>query len=221
MKLVYLLCLTFLTIFTGITATAQPSSTCKEWFNDAKIKRNTKNCIKKCSILLTDMASFPCPHQCDLLCKNEVSTSIQNLIFYPGLTPKEKELISKFPKEALLVFVQKTIAEQSAARNFPDQGLNDESDAFRHFTWAGLLTKELGTDVANQFLDAHEENRLQASSEKEMDTFNNKVGQEAAKSLIKNKSWSLKNLEAEGLKFLRTKKLMVIKPGLRIPENPQ
>ncbi|MEQ1877593.1 MAG: hypothetical protein ABL958_13190 [Bdellovibrionia bacterium] len=32
----------------------------------------------------------------------------------------------------------------------------DESDAFRHFVWAGLLANEFGRERAKEFLDAHE-----------------------------------------------------------------
>jgi len=55
----------------------------------------------------------------------------------------------------MTVFIQKNRAEWSSGRNFPDQNLNDESDVFRHFIWAGLLTKELGSTKAKEFLNAH------------------------------------------------------------------
>jgi hypothetical protein len=94
---------------------------------------------------MTDMGTFMCPDQCDKLCKPKEKESLPSkFVFYPGLTQAEKELVVKNPKQAILVFKQKGLAEDSADRNFPDQNLNDESDAFRHFIWAGLLTKELG-----------------------------------------------------------------------------
>jgi hypothetical protein len=99
--------------------------------------------------------------------------------------------------------------------------MNDESDAFRHFVWAGLLTKELGTERAKEFLDAHETNRLQGLAEKNMDVFNNQQGQQIAEQLISKNKWSLREIESEGLRALREKRLEVLNPQLKIPEMPK
>lgn len=99
--------------------------------------------------------------------------------------------------------------------------MNDESDAYRHYIWAGLLTKELGTKKAKEFLVAHEADPGQEEDEKNMDLYNNDRGQLAAQLLIKESKWSLKNLETMALKELQTKKLKVKKPGLAIPEEPR
>lgn len=222
MKFLFVLFAIYLTNINYSRASSQPNSECTEWFKQGGIKSETKNCELECSTLKVDMETFICPNQCDVLCKQKESSSIfGKLLYYPGLTPSEKELVEKYPKDALIVFIQKTRAELSSGRNFPDQDLNDESDAFRHFIWAGLLTKELGKEKAKLFLDAHEVNRLQRLSEKQMDTYNNKMGQESATILIRNKKWSLKNLEAKGLRALKSKKLKVLKPGLKIPEKPR
>lgn len=162
-----------------------PDRECILWLQNAKIAPGSKGCELKCATLMVDMETFVCPNQCDLLCKQEVKSSIPGkLLYYPGLTPAEKRLVEKYPKEALNVFVQKTRAELSSSRNFPDQNMNDESDAFRHFIWAGLLTKELGTEKAKEFLDAHEEDPEQPPSERAMDLHNNNKGQRAAEMLI-------------------------------------
>lgn len=47
--------------------------------------------------------------------------------------------------------------------------IDDESDAFRHFVWAALLTKELGKARAKEFLDAHETDPDQPHIERQMD----------------------------------------------------
>lgn len=99
--------------------------------------------------------------------------------------------------------------------------MNDESDAFRHFIWAGLLTKELGTEKAKNFLQAHEEDPDQPTNERDMDLHNNNRGQQATLKLIKENNWSLEKLEAKGLDELRSKQLEVLKPGLPIPKEPQ
>ena len=51
--------------------------------------------------------------------------------------------------------------------------------------------------------------------------YNNDIGQKTAKALIRKKKWSLKKLEAQGLNALMSGKLKVLKPGLKIPEEPQ
>ena len=204
------------------SASLQPNIDCIEWFGKGGVKAGTQNCELECTTLMIDMKTFICPQQCEILCKKEKkANSLGQLVYYPGLTPAEKKLVAEHPKEAVIVFVQKTRAEWSSRRNFPEQNLNDESDAFRHFIWSGLLTKELGKKMAKKFLDAHEENRLQKLSEKEMDIFNNKSGRDSAETLIKDKKWSLKNLEREGLQALKLKKLKVLQPSLKIQETSQ
>lgn len=207
----------------GVTLQAQqPDQDCVDWFKSSKVMAGSKSCEIECAALMTDMGTFMCPDQCDILCKSVGNSTVAGkLIFYPGLTPAEKRLVEQYPKDALTVFVQKTRAEWSSSRNFPDQNLNDESDAFRHFVWAGLLTKELGAKRAEEFLDAHEANPLQSTTEKDMDTFNNEKGLRASQQFISEKKWSQQRLEAAGLEKLRSKELRVMKPGLKIPEKPR
>lgn len=204
------------------TIASQPDQDCVDWFNRSKIDPGSKDCELNCATLITDMGTFICPDQCDKLCKPKKKESLlSKFVFYPGLTQAEKELVVKNPKQAFSVFEQKGLAEDSADRNFPDQNLNDESDAFRHFIWAGLLTKELGREKAKEYLDAHETDPDQPEIEKRMDSFNNGKGQSAAESLIQNKNWSLRNLESQGLKSLHAEELEVISPGLSIPKEPK
>ncbi len=218
----FLLILSVATLFCRPSFARMPDSDCVDWFKSSKLKAGTKGCELKCATTMTDMGTFMCPDQCDLLCKADESASIAGkFIYYPGLTPAEKKLAENNPKDALTVFIQKTRAEWSAGRNFPDQGLNDESDAFRHFLWAGLLTKELGRAKATEFLEAHEADPDQPENERRMDQQNNNRGQAAAEKLIEEKRWDLKNLESKGLDELRSKQLQVLKPGLAIPQEPK
>ncbi|MEQ1877596.1 MAG: hypothetical protein ABL958_13205 [Bdellovibrionia bacterium] len=210
-------------IFFGPTLFAgQPDQVCLKWFKAGKIEAGANNCELSCAALATSMGTIICPQQCDRLCEPPGTSRVAGkLIFYPGLTPSEQQLVEKYPKDALIVFTQKYLAESSTSRNFPDQGLNDESDAFRHFLWAALLTKELGKTRAKEFLDAHESNPLQAPKEKEMDTFNNEKGVVATERLESKGQWNFERLEAAGLESLRSKELRVLKPGLKIPEKPK
>jgi hypothetical protein len=199
----------------------KPHPDCVAWFNSAKIKTGTKDCELSCATLMVDMATFMCPDQCDELCNTKAGGPLlSKFIYYPGLTSIEKDLVAKSPKDAFTVYKQKNIAEKSTARNFPDQGLSDESDAFRHFLWAALLTKELGESRAKEFLDAHEADPDQPAIERQMDMYNNNQGQIATKSLMKANRWRQKNIEAKGLEELRSKRLQVLKPGLVIPKEP-
>lgn len=209
-------------LFPQIYASPSLDSDCIKWFEKRKIQRDAKDCILKCAALKVDMGTFQCPDQCESLCSAKSEESLLGkFVLYPGLTPGEKQLVVKYPKQAYVVYKQKNITEQSTARNFPDQNLNDESDAFRHFLWAALVTKELGVSKAKEFLDAHEADPDQPSLERQMDEHNNTRGQAAARALIKEKNWSLKNIEAKGLEELRSKYLQVLKPDLLIPKEPR
>jgi hypothetical protein len=199
-----------------------PDADCVNWFNSTKVIAGTKDCDLKCATLMTDMGTFMCPDQCEELCKQPRIPSIPNkLIYYPGLNPSEKKLVEQYPKEAITAFIQKTRAEWASDHNFPTQELNDEGDAFRHFIWAGLLTKELGKDQAMKFLNAHEDNRLQPADERAMDNSNNQSGIHAAQNLISEKKFNIENLKQKALDDLREKRLEVISPGLPIPKEPQ
>lgn len=200
----------------------QPDKDCIDWFKAGKIKVESKNCEIECATLMTDMGTFICTDQCGLLCKLKEETNLLGkFIYYPGLTDAEKKLVASNPNDAIIVYKQMRLAEESSSRNFPNQDMNDESDAFRHFVWSSLLTKELGTVKAKEFLDAHEANPLQPESDLKMDRFNNERGQSAANALIKEKNWNIKNIEAKGLEELRSHELQVLKPGLSIPMEPR
>jgi hypothetical protein len=206
----------------SVSTALDPDPDCVAWFNKAKIKAGAKGCELSCATLMVDMGTFMCPDRCEDLCKAKPEESLlAKFILYPGLTPAEKNLVAKNPKDAFTVYKQKKIAENATSHNFPDQNLNDESDAFRHFLWAALLTKELGKSKAKEFLDAHEEDPDQPEIERQMDIHNNGRGQAATESLIKERRWSERNIAAKGLEELRSKQLQVLKPGLPIPKEPK
>lgn len=195
--------------------------TCSRWFASGQVQSG-KSCESQCVTLMTNMSTFHCTSRCRKLCEDSRPKNLLGkLIYYPGLTPAEKKLVEDKPSAAFHAFVQKTRAEFSSSRHFPDQGIDDESDAFRHFIWAGFLTNELGPTMAKEFLDAHEANVFQLEPQREMDKFNNQMGISTALLLKSSNRWSTQNLEKHGLDLLRSKKLQVLKPGLKIPEVPQ
>ncbi len=214
----------FLVVICCSTLNAAPDKICQEWFEKASLKPNS-DCELKCASIRTSMATFYCASQCKELCKANISQvksrALGKVLYYPGLTSEEKRLVEKYPKDALIVFIQKERAEISTDRNFPQGALNDESDAFRHFVWAGLLTKELDSEKAKLFLDAHESNPHQPPAEKAMDLANNRDGILVAQRLEKSKNLNLKSLEIEALKELKEGRLTVLKPGLPIPKEPK
>lgn len=148
--------ITFL-FFSTVTTHA---TTCEDWFLNRRISPG-KDCVQKCLLLPTGMGDWECTSQCQKLCssKSLLEKTLGQLAYYPGLTIKERDLITKKPYEAITVFLQKQKAEGMTLSKFGRDGDGDESDAYRHFIWAALMSKELGPDTAKEFLDAHESNQ--------------------------------------------------------------
>ena len=122
---------------------------CDEWFKESKLNASDKNCLSKCLVLGTGMDTFMCHQGCARYCKTPLTKALtMDLAYFPGLTKAERALIAEYPKEALKVFQQMNLAETLTIKNFNRSTQLDESDAFRHFVWAALLAKEIGTDVA-------------------------------------------------------------------------
>src|SRR6185436_1062269 len=108
---------------------------------------------------------------------------------YKELTAAEKVLIRQYPLAAHSIKRNrsKAFAEQTA--RFPGPvgtvGLNDKADAFRHCFFNAMNERDCGTDeftfesIAKKFSDAHEsETPLIWAKEKQMDLWNNEVGQQ-------------------------------------------
>jgi len=162
------------------------------------------------------MDTFPCPGLCEKLCadspKPKEMLSLGRYLYYPGLTPEEKSLVEQFPSEALKVFLAKERAEWGCQRIFHRDGVDDESDAFRHFVWAGLLEQDLSSELAKKFLDAHESNLPSNHPSKSMDLANNRAGLLRAKELKKNGMLSQSSLEAAAMTELKNGSLIVLIP---------
>ncbi len=129
----------------------------------------------------------------------------------------ELALIKEFPLEALDVYLQAEKARTSVLKYFPKDGEDDESDAFRHFVWAGLLSQSLGPDLAKRFLDAHESDGLKShdlhyKQASEMDTANNRTALEAAEKLKAQDALTWSAIEQDGQKALNEGRLSVLKP---------
>lgn len=129
-------------------------------------------------------------------------------------------MVAKYPEDATKVFQQMILAEKRTGKYFPKGLIDDESDAFRHFTWACLLAKEVGVDQAQKFLDAHEANPRQTQEAKAMDLANNRAGLLEAQRLQQQGKLDLEHVEESALEHLKYKKLIILKPsGNKIPEE--
>jgi hypothetical protein len=129
---------------------------------------------------------------------------------YPTLNPSEKALVKQNPIEAAITFYDAFLAERNGDRFFPSSGQNGASDSFRHFAWAGLLTRDLGEETARKFLNAHELNSSQPSEEKAMDEFNNERGILAANQFLKRGNFENAELYEKATEEVKSGKLRIL-----------
>jgi hypothetical protein len=203
-----------LSIIFSCVVYAAPSPNCEKWFSET-LSPGEADCLVKCGTLATGMDSYLCPQACPELCRPKpgmLAKVLGRFLYYPGLTAEERELINTRPQEAFTVFNQKQKAESAAVRVFGRDAQNDESDAFRHFVWAGLLAKELGPDLAKQFLDAHEGAGRSNDANRAMDLANNRAGLLAAEKLRKEGDLTESRLEKEALEGIKNRTLVVLDP---------
>jgi len=187
------------------------SNMCEMWFEESNIKPGTDSCELECSALRTGMNTFTCTKECKKLCTTAIPRrKLDKYVYFNTLTLSEKNLVSKYPVEALIVYMAKEEAIESTKINFGINGQNDESDAFRHFMWAAIMTKKLGQETTKKFLDAHENTPEQSNNEKVMDLYNNNQGIAAALKITKSLGFR-SELEKEGLELIKNKKLKVIR----------
>jgi hypothetical protein len=97
---------------------------------------------------------------------------------YLRLTEEEKKYIISNPVQSYVIKECKDDAEQETERRFGYNGHNDETDAFRHCMWSGLISKRISHSEAMKFTTLHEMQDGNNFSEKSMDLHNNKVGAE-------------------------------------------
>lgn len=217
----YILRLLSLLIFFIFCSSVITASECKDWFKNSKISPDDKDCLIKCASFETSMNTFYCPKECRILCNTSIEEKILfKYAYYPGLTDQEKAMVAQNYKDAIKVFQQMLLVEKRTGKYFPKGLVDDESDAFRHFVWACLLTKEIGTNQSQKFLDAHEANPKQSQEAKAMDLANNRAGLLEAQRLLEQKQLDLEHIEKTALEHLKYKKLIVLKPsGQKIPEE--
>ena len=196
------LILTFFGLIIG-----QAAYSCDDWFKSLKIK-NQKNCESKCRIAQTDMATYLCPQQCDILCKNLNKSTEKDPNFY-GLTDDEVKFCKANPVTCAQAYKSSWEAEKICLSLYINSNTNDESDACRHYVWAHLLAEIFGKDTARKILEAHENNPKQDIKEKAMDLHNNELGLKDFKKDQNSTPDKLVDLFKQNLK---NKNLKIIKP---------
>lgn len=120
--------------------------------------------------------------------------------WYTGrLTPAETDFIENHPIEALNAYAQSRRAILST---------------WKHFVWAGLLTQQLGNNLAREFLSAHEQVTSNAKQtdrmSSEMDQWNNAEGVKSAKVLSEKGELSIGQLEKEAHEAITQGRLRVL-----------
>ncbi len=188
---------------------------CEVWFLKSKVRPGTKNCEIECSIIRVDMGTFTCHDECEKLCSSYFDPDRYDS---QVLTPSEVALSAKYPSAASKVWIAQKKALSATEKYFTERAWNNEADAFRHFVWAGEMTRLIGAEKAQAFLDAHENRKNQDPLEKEMDDHNNLRGIRATQRLTSKKSFSSSNLEKEALKELAKGRLKVNAPTGEIPK---
>ncbi len=191
---------------------AQADDVCKEWFKSSKLELNDK-CLVACTILDIDLKTFSCRNRCPEFCNISATHDLMfNLTdLYPGLTAAERALAAESPRNSFQAYQLAWKAESSCSTIFKTANINDESDACRHFIWAGLMLEELGLDFAVKVLNAHEADPNEKSEVRKMDLANNKIGLKAAEKLIKEKKFSEQTMINSFLEALKYDKFTILR----------
>jgi len=100
-------------------------------------------------------------------------------------TPKERELMKKYPSDAALVATLSKTATKYTLKYYKYNGEDDNSDAFRHCLWSALIKKNLGKKKAAKWTTAHEQKSKGLA--RKMDLYNNKIGRSVNTRIYKTK----------------------------------
>lgn len=193
---------------------AVASTQCEAWLIKNKILE-AKTCSVACSNLPVDFLTVDCEGECLDFCKSSHKKPeglADNIVeMYPGLTIAERELAKKHPSDALKAYKLSWEAEALCKNIYKTSDTNDESDACRHYIWAGLLVEQFSLGFTKDVLNAHESDPVQPIQEKKMDEANNEFGRKASQQLIADKKFSRENLIKQFKADLKSNALVVIR----------
>ena len=123
---------------------------------------------------------------------------------YYRLNEEEKKYVLMNPVRSFVIKECQDDAERETEQRFGYNGRNDETDAFRHCMWSGLISKRISHSEALKFTTMHEMQDGNDFAEKSMDLHNNKVGAEIGQNVGSERSIAdecYKALQQGKLKF--------------------
>ena len=163
---------------------------------------------------MTSMATFQCPIECPEYCRKNTTTDILFKIsdLYPGLTPAERAIAAEYPIQALIAYKLTWKADVLCGKRFSRSQTNDESDACRHFVLAAFMHKELGSELSQKILNAHETVSTEPEAEKAMDLANNRLGILSSEKLMKENTFNEEMVLSVFDEALNHKALIVLDP---------
>lgn len=127
------------------------------------------------------------------------------------ISAAEADFISEHPVDAWKIYqagqkaIHTTWNNLNSSYNYED----DNTDAFRHFVWSGLVAHEIGAENAKAYLDAHEDFPENKPESQSMDLYNNGKGIEYCRQYHGTNYEN--DLIREGLERVRDHKLRWIK----------
>jgi hypothetical protein len=95
---------------------------------------------------------------------------------YANLNDEERKYVISNPVNSYVINEYKNIAVKETEQKFGYNGHNDETDAFRHCVWSGLIAKRVSHQESMKFTTLHEAGARNSYAEKSMDLHNNKIG---------------------------------------------
>lgn len=149
------------------------SFACQSWFKENKLKPGP-GCVEKCSMAPIDMDSFDCSAKCQDLCNPKDFKLEYSYLRTYGISDEEIKYCESNVAICVEAYLLGRKAESLCSSIYQKSGIDDESDACRHYVWGMLLARKLGVDVADKILTAHEANPNEKIQAKSMDLANNK-----------------------------------------------
>ena len=107
---------------------------------------------------------------------------------YSRLNEEERKYVLMNPVRSYVIKECQDDAERETERRFGYNGRNDETDAFRHCMWSGLISKRISHSEAIKFTTLHEMQDGNDFAEKSMDLHNNKNGAEIGQNIGSERS---------------------------------
>lgn len=107
---------------------------------------------------------------------------------YSRLNEEERKYVLMNPVRSFVIKECQDDAERETEQRFGYNGRNDETDAFRHCMWSGLISKRISHSEAMKFTTMHEMQDGNDFAEKSMDLHNNKVGAEIGQNVGSERS---------------------------------